>query len=336
MRRGRRRPSGWLPLGWGLLLVMALGGCAAGAPSAGAPRTPTSTPAQMAAVQATAVPSPTVVATVPPATATATPAVKVVIGAAPTASDASGAGVASAVAGGTEGGAQPTPRPAVPADPGGGISEIVPNPETLESPRFDDQKEVALTFDAGADRGNAEAILDLLRDDGIKGSFGMTGLWAQANPDLVKRMVAEGHMLINHTWDHDSLTGANTGKEPMSEEKVARELGDTEALVRELTGYEMKPYFRPPYGDYGPTSLGYVAANGYYITVWWTCDTHGWDGWDAAKITGYCTTNIKPHEILLLHVGAGAGGDLAALPEMIDFFRGEGYRFVTVDQMVKD
>lgn len=229
-------------------------------------------------------------------------------------------------------------RPAPPPDPGTGQSVIVPDPGTLESPLFGDdpnELQVALTFDAGADTGYAADILDLLAAEGIKASFGMTGQWAEANPELVRRIVDEGHMLFNHTWDHDSLTGANTDGVSQTAEEVARQLDDTDAVVRNLTGYDMKPYFRPPYGDYDQTSLAYLADNGYTVTVWWTCDSFGWKGWTADQINDYCTQNLKNHEIILLHVGAGAAGDYASLPGMIASFREQGYAFVTVEEMVQ-
>jgi peptidoglycan/xylan/chitin deacetylase (PgdA/CDA1 family) len=220
-------------------------------------------------------------------------------------------------------------RPSAPAAPESGLSLIVeggPN----------DRLEVALTFDAGADRGYGAEILDLLRDEGIPATFGMTGLWAQSNPDLVQRMVAEGHQLMNHTWDHSSLTGANTGMPPQAPEQIAEQLASTEAVVREATGgYEMRPYFRPPYGDYDEPTLRYLYDNGYYLSIWWTCDSHGWAGWLGQEIVDYCTTNIRPHEILLLHVGAAAAGDFEALPGLIQFFRNNGYAFVTVEQMLQ-
>ena len=188
----------------------------------------------------------------------------------------------------------------------------------------------------GADTGYATEILDLLREEGIKASFGMTGVWAEANPDLVRRMVAEGHQLINHTWDHSSLTGANTQLPPLSPEQVTQQLADTEAVVRDLTGgYEMRPYFRPPYGDYDAASLEYLYDNGYSQTIWWTCDSRGWAGWGAQEIIDYCTTNITEDEILLLHVGAAAVGDFEALPGLIRFFRESGYDFVTIEQMLQ-
>jgi len=306
-----------------VLLSALLTGCAAGAPGEGnEAKAPTADVAL--AVSTTAPQQPAAAATSrSPASSTSPPR--------PSSTAAASKAVtppATGTATSTVAQSQPTPRPAPPPDPGTGQSQVVeggPN----------NRKQVALTFDAGADTGNAAAILDLLRDEGIKGSFGMTGLWAQKNAKLVKRMVAEGHMLFNHTWDHSSLTGENTGEPALTFDQVSQEVGDTEKLVKDLTGYDMKPYFRPPYGDYGPVSLGYLEQLGYSVTIWWTCDTHGWDGWDAAKITGYCTTNIKQHEILLLHVGAGAAGDLEALPGIIDFFRSQGYEFVTVEQMLQ-
>ena len=222
-----------------------------------------------------------------------------------------------------------TTRPPAPPDPGTGLSEVI---EGGSNGRL----EVALTFDAGADAGYGAEILDLLRGEGIPATFGMTGVWAQANPALVQRMVAEGHQLINHTWDHPSLTGANTGMPPLTPEQLAAQLWDTENLVSEITGgYEMRPYFRPPYGDYDAPSLGYLYDNGFYLSIWWTCDSHGWAGWGAQEIIDYCTTNIKEDEILLLHVGASAAGDFEALPGLIQFFRDNGYEFVTVEQMLQ-
>ena len=221
-----------------------------------------------------------------------------------------------------------TGRPAAPGEDGSGMSQII---EGGTNGRL----EVALTFDAGADTGYGPQILDYLRDQGIQATFGMTGMWAEQNPELVQRMVAEGHQLINHTWDHASLTGANTGLPAMTPEQVTQELSSTEELVRNLTGYEMRPYFRPPYGDYDATSLGYLYENGYYLTIWWTCDSHGWAGWGSQEIIDYCTTNLAEDEILLLHVGAAAAGDFEALPGLVQFFRDNGYSFVTVEQMLQ-
>lgn len=228
--------------------------------------------------------------------------------------------------------AQAGGRPAPPPVPTDGQSLLV-------NGGSNGRPEVALTFDAGADAGYAEAILDLLRDEGIVATFGMTGHWALEHPDLIERMVAEGHQLINHTWTHQSLTGVSDGLPPMSYEQLADELARTEQVVRDLTGYELKPYFRPPYGDYDATTLGWLYDLGYPFTIMWTCDTQAWRGWDAATIFdyifGYCMQTPLEDELVLMHVGASAASDYEVLPRMIARYREQGYAFVTVEQMLQ-
>lgn len=194
-------------------------------------------------------------------------------------------------------------------------------------------KVMALTFDAGSDRGYAEQILNTLAQKGVKADFGMTGVWAQRNPDLVKRIVADGHHLMNHSWDHPSFTGYSTGAAPLTAAQIADQLKRTEDLVRQQTGVELKPYFRPPYGDYNDAVLRTLEANGYTINVMWTIDTLGWQGLTASQINQRVFDGAKPGAIVLMHVGA-ASQDANALPAMIDGLRARGYRFATVKQYV--
>ena len=86
---------------------------------------------------------------------------------------------------------------------------------------------VALTFDAGSDRGFAAEILDTLAAHSIKASFGMTGKWAESNPDLVRRMIEEGHALINHTYDHPHM-------ETLSTDQRLSQLARAEEIVKAL------------------------------------------------------------------------------------------------------
>ncbi len=344
-----------------LCATLLLGGCAAGSPSVVAPVAPDSSSQQLVpAVEAAADPGAPEAAAAgvvapeaaPPAAAVETTtevADAAVESLEPSAPEALSSTDTAAFAQDVPAGANPRSEPVLTADEGGddaaapaaNIERPPPPPDpgtglsTIVDRGTNGRLEVALTFDAGADTGYAAEILDLLREEGIGATFGMTGVWAQANPELVQRMVAEGHQLINHTWDHSSLTGANTQLPPMTPEQVSQQLADTEAVVRDLTGYEMRPYFRPPYGDYDEASLRYLYESGYSETIWWTCDTRGWAGWGAQQIIDYCTTNIAEDEIILLHVGAAAVGDFEALPGMIQFFRDNGYSFVTIEQMLQ-
>src|SRR4051794_40648455 len=84
------------------------------------------------------------------------------------------------------------------------------SPATIMSQGTTRQHVIALTFDAGADRGYAPQILRTLEKNHVQASFGMTGRWAKLNPDLVRRMAHDGDMFINHTYDHRSFTGLTT------------------------------------------------------------------------------------------------------------------------------
>ncbi|MSQ29489.1 MAG: polysaccharide deacetylase family protein [Dehalococcoidia bacterium] len=196
------------------------------------------------------------------------------------------------------------------------------------------EKGVALTFDAGADRGYAEQILDTLRDTGVHASFGMTGQWAEANPDLLRRMVAEGHQLINHTQTHDSFTGFSTGRGPKSTEARARELALTEAAVQRIAGVTTKPYFRPPYGDMDASVSEDVYAQGYDIVAMWTVDSLGWNGLSRSGIEARCQRLAAPGAIYIFHVGS-ASQDGPALPAVIDGLRQQGYQAGTLDWLLR-
>jgi peptidoglycan/xylan/chitin deacetylase (PgdA/CDA1 family) len=199
-----------------------------------------------------------------------------------------------------------------------------------------DQLVIALTFDAGADRGYAEQILDILAAEGIEATFGMTGRWAEANLDLVRRMVEEGHQLINHTYSHPSFTGRSTGQPPLSTEERLAQLRRLEEVVALVTGSleTMRPYFRPPYGDYDDSVLRDLPRAGYTVVVMWSVDSLGWRGLTAQEITDRCLAGAGPGGIILMHVGAQSA-DALALPGLIAGLRERGYRFVTVAERLQ-
>ena len=183
---------------------------------------------------------------------------------------------------------------------------------------------VALTFDAGSDVGYTAMILDTLAANGVHASFGMTGLWAERNPDLVRRMVNEGHTMINHSYDHSSFTGRSTKKPALTQEERWGQLDRTEAIIAGLTGATTKPYFRPPFGDYDESVNQDVAARGYLFNVMWTVDSRGWLGWSAPAIAQRCFEQAVPGAIYVFHVGSQSQ-DGPALQAIIDGFRAAGY-----------
>jgi peptidoglycan/xylan/chitin deacetylase (PgdA/CDA1 family) len=150
-------------------------------------------------------------------------------------------------------------------------------------------------------------------------------------------MVEEGHQVFNHTWSHESLTGASTGEGTGITDSSARaeELISTNDEIGQVTGgYDTRPYWRPPYGDLDDTVLADAAANGYTATVMWSCDTLGWDGNSVDQIIERCATDASPGDIILMHVGSDSQ-DTAALPQMIEDLQSQGFTFVTIEQLLQ-
>src|SRR5437879_2384779 len=136
--------------------------------------------------------------------------------------------------------------------------------------------EVASTCDAGADRGCAEDILDRLQEENVVASFGITGVWAKANPDLVRRMAADGHLVFNHTLDHRSFTGVSDKLGGLSAARRRAELDDADAILTPLLGHSTKPLYRLPYGDDDARVAVDLAPDGYSHKVGWTVASLGW------------------------------------------------------------
>jgi peptidoglycan/xylan/chitin deacetylase (PgdA/CDA1 family) len=189
---------------------------------------------------------------------------------------------------------------------------------------------VALTFDAGADRGYTSQILNTLKAEGVTASFGLTGKWVEANPDLARRIVNEGHTVINHTYSHRSFTGFSTNTSPLSYSQREAELRQVDSAVRTATGYATtKPLFRPPYGDYNTCVRSHVAHSGYVWNVMWTLDSWGWRGLTKDQILRRVLDGLQPGANYLFHVG-GQSQDGPALPSIISRLRERGYGFTTV------
>lgn len=227
------------------------------------------------------------------------------------------------------------------APPRPSTSTVAPTTTTIGAARpavalsrgVTDQKVVALTFDAGSDTGNTIQILTELSARHVPATFGLTGLWAQANPDLVRRISAAGDQIVNHSWDHRSFTGASTGTSGLSPTEIDQELARTENLIRQLTGRGTAGWFRPPYGDRSSAVDSAAGAAGYQWELMWTVDTLGWKGVAPATVVQRALAALAPGEIILMHVGS-ASTDSAALPALIDGIRARGYGFVVAARLV--
>lgn len=196
------------------------------------------------------------------------------------------------------------------------------------------RRSIALTFDAGADPGHTAGILAILREAGIRASFGVTGRWAQDNPGLLQAIAADGHHFINHGFSHDSFTGFSTGNEPMTFEERSLELSRTETTVFRLTNRSTRPWFRPPFGDYDASVEEDVAALGYPYIAMWSIDTFGWRRATADEIVERTLSLAAAGAVVIMHVGIESQ-DAAALPRIIEGLRADGYLFETMEQIIE-
>lgn len=237
----------------------------------------------------------------------------------------------------------PAPGPAATA-PDPGVPDLAGGPEATGRPHLDPPQPpagvylrgdrryrlVALTFDDGPDGVFTPQVLDVLKRHGVRATFFLVGKRAAARPDLVRRMVAEGHEIGNHSWDHAELTR-------MDSRRVHAELAETHQLLRRLSGRPVR-LLRPPYGAVNATVLKEAGALGYR-TVLWNVDSLDWrPDVDRDGVLHNVLPNVRNGSIVLQHAAGGKGEDLsntvAALPLLIRTLRGQGYRLVTLSELL--
>ncbi|WP_022795189.1 LysM peptidoglycan-binding domain-containing protein [Marinococcus halotolerans] len=189
-------------------------------------------------------------------------------------------------------------------------------------------KVVALTFDDGADGTNISKILQTLSTHNVKATFFLTGSGTKDHPQSIRNIADAGHQLGNHSYSHPDFTTISTTK-------MKKELADTEALVKSTTGKSTKPIFRAPFGATNSTVLKTVGDAGYTHTLHWNIDTIDWRGLSKTEVLNKVVNNIEPGSVVLMHTGAGAPGTPAALPEMITKLKAQGYKFVTVSELLQ-
>lgn len=191
------------------------------------------------------------------------------------------------------------------------------------------KKDIYLTFDNGYENGYTEKILDVLKEKRVPATFFITGQYIKDQPDLVKRMVQDGHIIGNHSWHHPDLT-------TISDEKLRNELQRIETEVKQLTGQKEMKYLRPPRGIFSERTLAVTKEMGYY-NVFWSLAFQDWKvdqqrGWQYSYDS--VTKQIHPGAVLLLH--SISSDNAGALSKIIDELRNRGYQFKSLDDLVAE
>ena len=215
--------------------------------------------------------------------------------------------------------------------------KAVPTPFVIERTGTTPGK-LALTFDDGPDPDWTPKILDILKEKGVHASFFIIGENAQANPDLVHRILADGHDVGNHTFTHPNL-----GELPDS--LVTLEINANQRLFEALTGRSMRLFRAPFLGDSEPTTSDEIvpieiAQSMGYVTVGLHVDPNDWLRPPADTIISRVleqvsdpNPDIRGHIILLHDSGGDRSQTVAALPKLIDALRAKGYDFVPVSEL---
>ncbi|NRF94203.1 polysaccharide deacetylase family protein [Paenibacillus frigoriresistens] len=190
-------------------------------------------------------------------------------------------------------------------------------------------KQVALTFDDGPDNRFTLQILDILKKNNVKATFFIIGEQAKAHPEVVKRIVNEGHVIGNHSWDHSNFTKIST-------EEMNQEISSTQDELNAIVGFR-PTLFRPPYGALNSSEVRAISSMGLSI-IDWSVDTRDWAGTPTQQILKNVKKELKPGGIILQHCAIGKKENLSntvnALEQMIPLLKNEGYSFVTVPTLL--
>ena len=187
-----------------------------------------------------------------------------------------------------------------------------------------EKKIVYLTFDMGYEAGYTEKILAVLKENGVKATFFITAHYLNTQPDLVKKMIDEGHIVGNHTVNHKSMPD-------LTENQIKSEVMNFHTAIYEKFGYEMK-YLRPPKGEYSERTVAFTNSLGYKTVMWslayddWDENKQGREEYGKKKVID----NVHPGAVILLH---GTSKDNAnILDYCIKEIKKMGYEWKSLDE----
>ena len=203
------------------------------------------------------------------------------------------------------------------------LGDKLNNDVIINGPTTD--KLVALTFDDGPDNIITPQILDVLKRYSVHANFFFIGQQAKAYPRIVKRAYDEENLVLNHSYSHPNFYNKNY-------DFVNNELIKTDQILQNITG-KIPALVRPPYGIITDTLLTYAKRNQKKFVIWST-DTFDWSQRDADNIVKNVLENARPGEIILMHNNSDKLETARALPRIIEGLQAQGYKIVTLDQLL--
>lgn len=183
---------------------------------------------------------------------------------------------------------------------------------------------IAMTYDDGPHGVNTPRLLDMLKERNIKATFFMVGQCVVQYPQIVKRMVAEGHEVASHSWSHPLLS-------KMSDASVHSQLKKTHDAIVEACGVAPKT-MRPPYGGFTERQRRWSFGEFGYKVILWDVDPLDWKFRNAASVERQILAKTRPGSIILTHDIHKSTID--AMPSTLDALLAKGYKFVTVSELI--
>ena len=192
-----------------------------------------------------------------------------------------------------------------------------------------EEKVLYLTLDCGYENGNSSSILDALKKHEVSATFFVVGHFLESAPDIVKRMVEEGHTVGNHTYHHYDMSKIS------DKASFEKEMKDVETLFQQITGQSISPYYRPPQGKYSTENLKMAQELGYSTFFWslayvdWNVDAQPSHEEAMQKLT----TRVHPGAIVLLHNTSKTNGEI--LDDLLTKWEKMGYTFRTLSDFTE-
>ena len=185
-------------------------------------------------------------------------------------------------------------------------------------------KRVALTYDDGP-AVLTPSFMARLKSLGVPATFFMIGQQVGGRAALVRQMLADGHMVANHSWSHPNMSGGGPA--------ASAQLSKANAAIRKATGFT-PCLFRPPYGGTGADLVRRTRAQGM-TSILWSVDPLDWRSPGTGSIVSRVVSGTGPGAIILSHDGGGPRGQtLSALPGIVKALKRKGYEFVTVNELL--
>lgn len=189
------------------------------------------------------------------------------------------------------------------------------------------EKKIYLTFDSGYENGCTAQILDILKKHNVRAAFFLVGNYIEKNPELVRRMTDERHIVGNHTYHHWDMSKIADSK------RFREELQSLERLYQQTTGKELPKFYRPPQGIYSEENLKMAKELGYH-TVFWSLAYVDWLN-DKQPTSEQAFSKLIPRihngAVVLLH--STSKTNAAILDELLTRWESMGYRFGTIDEL---